>query len=321
VLLRYGVWPRRRGETPFCRTCGYNLTGLVSERCPECGTALGPATIILGERRRRWVVIGAGSLALTAWLVVGFWAVPRVDWYALCPASLLMLDARSSDVRVADRACRELRWRIRKGTLSARQLSSLIEIGLSAQARAGPRLGIRVSSCLLDILGDCYLAGAMSGEQAVRFLGQLYIGELHVRPKVVKGDNVPLEIWIEGRLPPAWWLSSGGSCPILIDGEDCGKDLRWGLRVGTGGGGGDSFPCSQAGKHTVSVSVPVTCYAGPYGNCQAAKVIHQGQVPLAASFEVLETEPEGYVKLVRGAGLNARVQRCITPCDFVYGRT
>ena len=36
-LLKTGIWPRRRGVTPHCAGCGYNLTGLTGERCPECG--------------------------------------------------------------------------------------------------------------------------------------------------------------------------------------------------------------------------------------------------------------------------------------------
>ncbi len=28
---------RRRDDTPRCTKCGYNLTGLTEDRCPECG--------------------------------------------------------------------------------------------------------------------------------------------------------------------------------------------------------------------------------------------------------------------------------------------
>ena len=34
---------RERGIPPgHCQTCGYNLTGNISGRCPECGTAIKP---------------------------------------------------------------------------------------------------------------------------------------------------------------------------------------------------------------------------------------------------------------------------------------
>ena len=31
-------WPRRRPKPGCCSSCGYDLTGNVSGRCPECGT-------------------------------------------------------------------------------------------------------------------------------------------------------------------------------------------------------------------------------------------------------------------------------------------
>lgn len=36
-LLRNAIRQRRRHRTGYCRNCGYNLTGNVSGRCPECG--------------------------------------------------------------------------------------------------------------------------------------------------------------------------------------------------------------------------------------------------------------------------------------------
>ena len=32
VFLKIGLWPRRQGDAPHCRKCGYNLTGLESAR-------------------------------------------------------------------------------------------------------------------------------------------------------------------------------------------------------------------------------------------------------------------------------------------------
>ena len=50
-LLKTGLWPRRRGDTPYCRKCGYNLTALTSERCPECGSIVARAGTVRGELR------------------------------------------------------------------------------------------------------------------------------------------------------------------------------------------------------------------------------------------------------------------------------
>ena len=37
-------WRDRRPRAGFCKVCKYNLTGNVSGRCPECGTAVSPET-------------------------------------------------------------------------------------------------------------------------------------------------------------------------------------------------------------------------------------------------------------------------------------
>jgi hypothetical protein len=43
ALATFALWWRERRPFPAgrCRTCGYDLTGNVSGRCPECGGALG----------------------------------------------------------------------------------------------------------------------------------------------------------------------------------------------------------------------------------------------------------------------------------------
>ena len=48
---------RRRGTEPRCGHCGYNLTGSLSDRCPECGLRFVQAGVVKGSpasRARFW---------------------------------------------------------------------------------------------------------------------------------------------------------------------------------------------------------------------------------------------------------------------------
>lgn len=62
VLLKLGLWPRRRGTDPHCRKCGYNLIATSGQICPECGSPVRPATVLRGESWRRPGLILIGGL-------------------------------------------------------------------------------------------------------------------------------------------------------------------------------------------------------------------------------------------------------------------
>lgn len=51
ALLIVGLRGRRIGDAPHCRQCKYNLTGVPSTRCPECGHDL----TTLRYRRRIYI--------------------------------------------------------------------------------------------------------------------------------------------------------------------------------------------------------------------------------------------------------------------------
>src|SRR5204863_7342609 len=94
LLLVKGTWPRRRGSMPVCRRCSYNLTGLSTPRCPECGSLLTLATVVLGERRRspRRIVLGTACLSVGAFI---WYSSPRIDFYTRLPAFLILRELES----------------------------------------------------------------------------------------------------------------------------------------------------------------------------------------------------------------------------------
>jgi hypothetical protein len=82
VLIRWvreSARSRRRGHTPHCAKCDYNLTGSSGTVCPECGTALGPDTIVLGEASANWVGIVAAFFCLAFLLIAAGLLILKVE--------------------------------------------------------------------------------------------------------------------------------------------------------------------------------------------------------------------------------------------------
>src|SRR5688572_25588183 len=119
-LLKIGYWPRRRGQTPHCRRCGYPVVGIDSAKCPECGSVLSAhGAVVRGERRRRPGPAWAGAvLAAAAALLLGALASGRlraIDWYSHRPTGWVIGDLSSS--HEAGRAWEELQKRSDAGRL------------------------------------------------------------------------------------------------------------------------------------------------------------------------------------------------------------
>lgn len=70
TLLVKGLRAYRPTDSPRCQACGYDLTGLGSSVCPECGTLLTAETVIHIERYRRprVIILGASLLVLSVLL-------------------------------------------------------------------------------------------------------------------------------------------------------------------------------------------------------------------------------------------------------------
>lgn len=111
-LIRKGIRGERIGTSPFCRACGYNLTGTVSSRCSECGTWLSDSNVVIGVWRikSRALSIGLSLVILSAPALVmnHHWARIPIDIISHSPNLVLAtfgkLGSRASVAKLAERA-------------------------------------------------------------------------------------------------------------------------------------------------------------------------------------------------------------------------
>jgi hypothetical protein len=102
-LIKRGVQSSRIGYEPSCRACGYNLTGIQSQRCPECGSILSPLSILSGRKQRQFGLMLAGiamlllGLCPLAAMIPG--VIPDIDWYHHKPTLLGMRIGRCWNLR------------------------------------------------------------------------------------------------------------------------------------------------------------------------------------------------------------------------------
>jgi hypothetical protein len=128
-LIYQGWFPRRSGTDAYCRKCGYNLRGLQTDSCPECGNFLTSTTIVKGQRIRR---NSLGVLGLSMALL-GFGSITiavnanlrNIDWETHKPLFWLLSNLESADSAVRDRAWPELTRRFAANELSDSDLSKL----------------------------------------------------------------------------------------------------------------------------------------------------------------------------------------------------
>lgn len=212
AALVVGLWPRRRGSTPFCRKCGYNLTGIDrqpatpgEQPCPECGLDLRcDDSAVIGKRVRRLHLAVLGLLmALAGGLPIGQWgrsALQRVDWYTKLPTWWVFDDMRGDDEKVAWRAWSEIESRFSAGALSVGQVSSLIDACLEEHARPVFELPGGMEADVL--LGDSTIETAMTATQRRRYANNLMRNlTLSIRSRVVA--NKPFKVWFDadGHVP------------------------------------------------------------------------------------------------------------------------
>ena len=123
----------------LCPLCGYNLRGLTSERCPECGESLRLQVGLLEPRLGAYIALltadclGFGASAFFVIFALALGAPP--NWWAE-PAALLLL-AQFSVTGILLVVILASRRRFRRASTSAQRLLALVMWGALLASATG----------------------------------------------------------------------------------------------------------------------------------------------------------------------------------------
>ena len=198
VLVMLGLRGRRLGSEPRCRVCEYNLTGLTSDRCPECGATLSPTSVAYGVRCRNRIAIVAGVVVLAFTLGVlvlaGSGSFSQVNKYRYYPFWWVMVDAEAGTKPAAD----ELMQRLRAGKVSAAQRRKLVRAALKQQAVLAVNAATQTWVDMLEVMAQ---RGTLPEAQEQKFLEQMCVYSLRLRPRIRQGERLVVGIVNAARAP------------------------------------------------------------------------------------------------------------------------
>lgn len=321
VLLPFGLWPRRKGDYPYCRKCGYNLTGAISECCSECGSAITEKSVVRGKRQRRLGVIIVGILCVlpAVMLAIGTWA--KVDSYKLIPVVFVANDLKSPTPSVSAKAWDELNRRIVAGQFSSSNYSSMIDACLVMQGRPVTLPANQLLEDSVEFLGDSFLSQRMTQKQAVTFFEQGIQVEFTARPQVVSGNPVPYRISYGGRLPRAsvWLKVTFG--PVLLNNQQvfpASGGYSTAGRLGTTQGRDGTVVCPEPGVHRLTASLVLTACTGSKFDISNATKHYEWKATFSDDFEALVSEPANYITMLGDDELTAGLRDCFQPRQYRY---
>ncbi len=288
-LVIRGGWPRRRGTEPRCRACDYNLTGLTSDRCPECGATLTSAAVVHGVRRRRPVMIATGVLLLLLSVVALVPVAQNIDWYALKPTSWLVSDL--DNPAAFNRAWRELRDRYDAGLLVDSNLRKVVARCLAEQGRPW---GANLKAALVEFLGLCHRDGVLTPAEVERFVQQMVLLKLEVRAPVVMGDPLPYRLSHTCRFPSGHHWVEITAEQFFLDGQPVGPrdgGLSRLSGIGAGGSSGRQTTAPAPGRHELRGTARVRVFQGPSFEEELSTLLGAYTRDVTVRFEVLAEAP------------------------------
>ncbi len=195
VLLIWGLRGKRINDHPVCRQCRFDLSGQPEGTitCPECGAGLKrDGSIRTGQRRKRPIAIGLGSLAIVLpMLAVGtlvFALVTGQDLNSYKPIGMLAWEARRADATRTKIVAAELRRRLTTKGVSKQTYDRIVQMALDHQGDVNrawsPEWG--------DIIEQAVADAKITKEDRSRYRRQAAVVKFEARPRVRAGEDIPV---------------------------------------------------------------------------------------------------------------------------------
>lgn len=273
-------------------------------------------------------------------------------WYQLKPTGWVLKDAQAGDPVQRSKAFAELSRRQKAGRLSAKETGQLADALLAAlrtltstgnlelytlrglrglleaqclppdktqtvietlltmhAARATPKgLALR----LAETLQKLNEAKCLSTEQWQRYLHNAQLISLHVRPAVIAGRAIPIEVRARLRLDIPLFCS-GAPYEIRLDGEIVPVDMHGWDKVGSTVTltRSATLPAVAPGRHVLACAVAATTRRFDTATKQfQPEPLGSRDLTLTTEFEVLESKPDGHIELTARPDLEAAVTEC-----------
>ncbi len=308
LLVIFGLRGKRVGREPRCARCAYDLTGLTSDRCPECGSTIGPKTTQKGlwRRRRGCLVAGACLLILEfASVAVLFRSMALL---ARAPFSVVMLVAKLGE----SEALLELSYRYNRHRLDEEELSDLAEAALAGQFESQPSVAQRLWSDLLQQMHD---AGQLNRQQRDRYYESVVDGyAVETRQRVAPDTTFPIALSRSLRNPYHNLQTVVTGWRVMYQGQVLTRSADWGAPpVPTRIEWNDPLlmPASvrlEPDHYRLDLVVISALYPG---QSEPDDPLWTGETVLPLEIEVVGTEQGGDVVVIDRPGLEGEFRRAL----------
>jgi hypothetical protein len=312
-LMKVGFWPRRRGDTPHCRGCGYALLGNESGTCPECGREFTDATVLRGQRHRHKGIGLAGLTILLLGIAIGggLW-LTDIDWYRYLPQSWVVSDAASSNPSTARCAWDELLRRRAIAPLSQDVEKKLTDLALKEQASPNPGPMIEP---MIEFVAQRYLDKKLSDQQIDQFFLNSVNPTLHTREVVAAGDVIPIQVTYRGRGPSNGWSYRLSTNDVKIG----DKKIQMGGSMGGSGLGASGstttyLPGQPAGDYPLEAHVRIEIFRGLLGT--VTPPVWTKDLTLKSTLKVTAKKADVMIKLTDRPDLAEQIKKSLRVEQF-----